>query len=296
LLVLRSRPAILTLYGDYLRNRGGEISIASLIKILTNFGLSGQAVRSAVSRMCLAGLLKARRNNHGSYYSLTTSGRDLLDKGTERIFQRKNDSWDGTWSIVTYHIPERMREARDRLRLELGWLGYGALSEATWISPYDLTKEVEELAQRIGVTEFIYCLHVQSLGSTQPTNIVERCWNLNRLHQKYASFVDKYNPKLESHLERLRQGEIIEASECFVERFNLIHEYRRLPYLDPDLPRKLLPEGWLRPQAAALFRDYHDLLAEKANRYIDEILQADAAGRHGNGTLDLVNKSGRKRN
>ena len=291
MLVLRSRPAILTLYGDYLRNRGGEISIASLIKILTNFGLSGQAVRSAVSRMCLAGLLKARRNSHGSYYSLTASGRDLLEKGTERIFQRKNDSWDGTWSIVTYHIPERMREARDRLRLELGWLGYGALSEATWISPYDLTKEVEELAQKIGVGEFIYCLHVHSLGSTQPTKIVERCWNLDRLHQKYASFVDKYRPKLEHHLERIRQGETIVPSTYFAERFILIHEYRRLPYLDPDLPRELLPESWLRPQAAALFRDYHDLLAEKANRYIDEILKADATGKHENGIPGPVNKS-----
>jgi phenylacetic acid degradation operon negative regulatory protein len=184
-----------------------------------------------------------------------------------------------------------MREARDRLRLELGWLGYGALSEATWISPYDLTKEVEELAQKIGVGEFIYCLHVHSLGSTQPTKIVERCWNLDRLHQKYASFVDKYRPKLEHHLERIRQGETIVPSTYFAERFILIHEYRRLPYLDPDLPRELLPESWLRPQAAALFRDYHDLLAEKANRYIDEILQADATGKHENGTPDPVNKS-----
>jgi phenylacetic acid degradation operon negative regulatory protein len=284
MLVLRSRPAILTLYGDYLRNRGGEISIASLIEILTNFGLSGQAVRSAVSRMCLAGLLKARRNSHGSYYSLTDPGRELLDKGTERIFQRKNNSWDSTWTIVTYHIPERLREARDRLRLELGWLGYGALSEATWISPYDLTAEVEELAQRLNVSGYIYCLHVRSLGSTKPADIVERCWNLDRIHHKYASFVDKYRPKLEIHRRRLLRGEIVEPSTCFVERFNLIHEYRRLPYLDPDLPRELLPESWLRPQAATLFRDYHDLLAEKANRYIDEILQSDAIGRRGNVT------------
>ena len=51
--------------------------------------------------------------------------------------------------------------------------------------------------------------------------------------------------------------------------FHLIHEYRRLPFYDPDLPIELLPENWLRPQAAYLFNEYHDLLAKKANEYFD---------------------------
>jgi len=44
----------------------------------------------------------------------------------------------------------------------------------------------------------------------------------------------------------------------FVERFHLIHEYRKLPFYDPDLPLELLPKNWLRPQAASLFNEYHD--------------------------------------
>ena len=275
MILLRSRPAILTLYGDYLLGRGGEISIASLIELLGNFGLSGQAVRSAVSRMCRGGLLKVRRTRSGSYYSLAESGYELLNRGTERIFQRKDEQWDGMWSIVTYSVPERMREARDRLRLELGWLGYGPLSEATWISPYDLTAEVEKLARRIGVREHIYAFHVRHHGDTLPSAIVSRCWDLQRIHEKYASFIEEYRPKLEHHSERLRNGETVEPSECFVERFNLIHEYRRLPFFDPDLPKELLPEGWLRPQAADLFRDYHDLLAAKANDYFDSVFNTD---------------------
>ena len=51
----------------------------------------------------------------------------------------------------------------------------------------------------------------------------------------------------------------------------LIDEYRRLPFFDPDLPKELLPEDWLRPQAAALFHQYHDLLDEKANEYFDSV-------------------------
>lgn len=224
--------------------------------------------------MCRAGLLGVKRGGKGSYYSLSDSGYDLLNKGTERIFQRKNERWDGSWSIVTYSIPERMRESRDRLRLELGWLGYGALSEATWISPYDLTSEVEQLARRIGVADRIYSFHVRHSGSTKPDDIVARCWDLGLIHERYAEFIDEYKPKLEGLSERLRLGENVAPSEYFVERFRLIHEYRRLPYYDPDLPKELLPENWLRPQAAALFRDYHDLLAEKANCYFDSVFNS----------------------
>jgi len=262
---------MLTLYGDYVLDRGGEIGIGSLVRLLSNFGLSEQAIRSAVSRMCRVGLLKVRREERKSYYSLTGNGHMLLTKGTQRIFVRKNNQWDRSWNIVIYSVPERRREARDRLRLELSWMGYGPLSEATWISPYDLTKEVEDLAERLQIKEYIQIFQAKHQGSTDPRKIVSQCWDLGRIHERYANFIAKYRPKLEEHLKRLQAGGTIEPSECFVERFNLIHEYRKLPFLDPDLPQELLPENWLRPQAAALFNEYHGLLTEKANEYFDSV-------------------------
>jgi len=282
LVVLRSRPAILTLYGDYLLKRGGEISIASLIEILSNFGLSGQAVRSAVSRMCQAGFIKVRRIRKGSFYSLTESGYELLNKGTERIFRRKSGTWDGSWSIVTYSVPEKLREIRDRLRVELSWLGYGALSEATWISPYDMTAEVESLAKRLHARDYLYSFHVRHNGFTRSSDIVARCWDLDKIHRRYAAFINEYKPRYEKYLQRLEHGEVIEPNECFVERFNLIHEYRRLPYLDPDLPEELLPASWLRPQAASLFKDYHDLFAARANTYFDSVFSSSILGKTSN--------------
>ncbi|GAG85888.1 unnamed protein product, partial [marine sediment metagenome] len=205
------------------------------------------------------------------YYSLTEEGRSLLAKGTQRIFVRRNNQWDGNWNIVTYSIPERMRQARDRFRLELGWMGYGALCEATWISPYDLTKEVEDLAETLQIKEYIQMFQAKHQESTDPEKIVSRCWDLGKIHQMYADFLTEYRPKLEGHLKRLQAGETIEPSECFVERFKLIHEYRKLPFFDPDLPLELLPENWLRPQAAALFDECHGLLTEKANEYFDSV-------------------------
>ncbi|HEY55276.1 MAG TPA: phenylacetic acid degradation operon negative regulatory protein PaaX [Dehalococcoidia bacterium] len=265
------RAAMLTLYGDYVLHRGGEIGIGSLVRLLSNFGLSEQAIRSAVSRMCRSGLLKAKRSNRKSYYSLTNEGHSLLTEGAQRIFQRKESRWDGNWNIVTYSIPERKRQARDRLRLELGLMGYGALGEATWISPYDLTREVKNLLERLNIEEYVNIFSAQHQGGTDPRKIVSHCWDLGKIHQKYVGFLGEYHPKLEEHRRRLENGETIESSECFVARFNLIHEYRKLPFSDPDLPLELLPDNWLRPQATALFNEYRGLLTEKANEYFDSV-------------------------
>jgi len=272
--IIRPQSAMLTLYGDYLLGRREEIGIGSLITLLTNFGLSGQAVRSAVSRMCHANILKARSKGKKSYYSLTPRGHDLLTNGAQRIFIRKDTSWDGTWNIVTYAIPEEDRKMRDTLRRELIWMGYGALAGATMISPYDLTDKVMELAEKLGVVERIQIFSAEQRGMVNAKKIVSTCWDLDRIHDMYAKFMDKYQPRYENWLQRIQNNDNIEPSEYFLERFLLIHEYRKLPFYDPDLPGELLPENWLRPKAAALFQEFHDLLNDKATEYFNSVVEA----------------------
>jgi DNA-binding transcriptional regulator PaaX len=58
-----------------------------------------------------------------------------------------------------------------------------------------------------------------------------------------------------------------------VERFKLTDDYRRLPYLAPDLPEELLPVNWLRSEATDLFEQYLELLTKQANQYFDSVLE-----------------------
>ena len=37
----------------------------------------------------------------------------------------------------------------------------------------------------------------------------------------------------------------------------LVHEWRKFPFLDPDLPADMLPAGWPRKRAHDLFRERH---------------------------------------
>lgn len=270
--MFRPKAAMLTLYGDYgLRRARGEIGIGSLVELLGNFGLSGQAIRSSISRMCRAGLLEVRRENNKSYYSLTKDGIGLLETGEQRIFDRKTNHWDGNWNIVVYSIPEEKRDIRNEFRQELNWLGYGSLCDATWISPNSLTSEVEKVVKRLRIKDYVQVFTAKHLGLSDSHDMVARCWDLQRLHNNYANFIKKYQPKLDDYKNRIKTGVIIKPSECFVERFELIHEYRKFPFFDPDLPVELLPENWLRSEAADLFHRYHALLTEKANEYFDSV-------------------------
>jgi phenylacetic acid degradation operon negative regulatory protein len=54
----------------------------------------------------------------------------------------------------------------------------------------------------------------------------------------------------------------------------LIHDYRRFPFRDPDLPLELLPEGWRGRRAHDVFLEAHGLLRGPAEGYVDEVLGA----------------------
>jgi phenylacetic acid degradation operon negative regulatory protein len=82
----------------------------------------------------------------------------------------------------------------------------------------------------------------------------------------------RYRPLVEKHRAQLTSGDGLEPQECFAQRFMLVHEYRSSPYVDPNLPLELLPDGWLGEKAARIFQAYHDLLAEEAEAYVDLVL------------------------
>src|SRR3990172_1379584 len=118
---------LFTLYGDYVLQRGGRVWAGTLIKVFAEFGLSEQAVRSALSRMSQKGWLKLKRVGNKSYYSMTKESERLFAQGTPRIMERVSNHWDGEWRILTYSIPEERRDIRQKLRKELSVLGFGSL-------------------------------------------------------------------------------------------------------------------------------------------------------------------------
>lgn len=268
----QSQELVFTLYGDYIRHRGGEAWTGSLIELLGLFGLSDQAVRSTLSRMARKGWLKSRRASRFSFYSLTSKCIELLEEGAQRIYQPRSDPWDGRWHVFTYSIPETKRDLRRKLRRRLLWLGFGTLNHATWISPRDLEPEVEEIVSTHGLSPYVEFFTGIHRGYSSDEEIVASCWNLKRLNRYYDDFIDRFEPLYLAHRSKLRAGEDLDPEDCFIHRFMLTHEYRLSPYVDPNLPLELLPEDWLGVCATELFQGYRHLLAEGAESFVSSVL------------------------
>jgi phenylacetic acid degradation operon negative regulatory protein len=162
------------------------------------------------------------------------------------------------------------------MRKQLAWLGFGQLASGTYLAPRDLTSHVRQLAERLGAGAFAKTFIAHGSGLTDDAHIVRQCWDMPRIARAYARFVRHYAPLYARDLHRYTQSKLDDA-DAFRMRFALTHDFRRFPFLDPDLPKQLLPPAWPGTRARKLFEEYHALLTDGALRFFS----ACAAGSSG---------------
>lgn len=268
---MKARSLVFDLFGDYLRYRGGEVRLRHLVALMACFDVPEPTVRVVAARLRKEGWLSSRREGRETVYALTGTSWTLLDEGRDRIFNRVRGPWDGQWHMVIYSVPESERAVRERLRKELAWFGFGPLSSSVWLSPHDRTGKVRaafagEPLVRLDV------FRSQSGGLEADRDIAGRAWALDELDRDYAGLLRDYRPRLA----RYRAGRL-RGAEALVERMQLVHDYRRFPFRDPDLPPELLSEGWHGRQAHEVFLEAHGLLRRSAEAHVDELIDANRA-------------------
>ena len=72
-------------------------------------------------------------------------------------------------------------------------------------------------------------------------------------------------------------------------RTNLVHEYRKFLFIDPGLPKELLPPMWSGNHAALLFSQYYQFLAESASRFFENVFEEDNDLRRKDKSYDAKN-------
>lgn len=266
------RDLIFTLFGEYLLHRSGPVWVGSLIDLCETLGLSEGALRTALSRMGSRGWLASERRGRNAFYSLTARGRRLLEEGERRIYRPTWDEpWDGTWQLVSYSIPEEERSLRDRFRVRLSWLGFGSLGNGLWVTPHDVSDRVGQVVRSLEIEAHVELFEGRHLGYSDVSSLVSACWDLPAIHERYLAFIDRHLAEHRRFARQLEAGEFA-GRDAFVHRFDLVHEYREFPLVDPYLPREMLPDDWAGDCAAGLFRSLHDLLEEPAEAHVDEVL------------------------
>jgi len=264
---MKPRSIVVDLFGGYLRYRGGAAPLRDLVALLEKFGVGASTARVTMSRLKKEGWLDTRPGTDGRevVYALNEHSWQVLDEGRERILSDPRTSWDGWWHMVIYYVPETARSAREGLRKELAWLGFGPLAASTWISPHDrLTRVEEKFAHEPDVR--LDLLRARSKGLPADRDMAERCWDLDSLNSDYQTFLERYR----AELPRYRSGRV-GPDEALVERIELFREWRKFPFRDPALPLELLPARWLGHDAYQLFTEVSELLRPAAERAIDEV-------------------------
>jgi phenylacetic acid degradation operon negative regulatory protein len=262
--IARPNSFIFTLYGDIVARTAGDGSlwIGALIRLMASFGLSAAAVRQAVSRMTRQGWLVARRRGNRAYYAVTERGGRRIEELSPRIYGPVIE-WDGRWRLLSYAIGEAHRKRRERLRKELGALGWAQLSPSTWISPSDTLVAAREAARTTQTLDAVNLFTSEYRGPLSDRALLERCWDVAEIASAYRTFIRRYEPRLR----RERECSDLGDEAALVERLWLVYDYRKFAYIDPGLPSELLPAHWPGTAAAALFREYYALLEQKSQRY-----------------------------
>lgn len=246
---LRAGSLIVTIFGDSIMPRGGAISLGSLIRLATPFGLSERLVRTATARLAHQGWVQARRIGKLSEYRLSDAGRERFAEATRRIYGESGAHWSGRWTLVV--LPAMPAAARHRLRNELTWQGFGELASGVFAHPDRPAPGVElPLAGADCAGALIFEANLGSPGV--PARLVDLGWDLADLAQRYRQFVKRFESAAAALGTRPADPET-----AFLLRTLLIHEYRRLHLRDPLLPKRLLPANWPGNRAAQLCRDVY---------------------------------------
>jgi phenylacetic acid degradation operon negative regulatory protein len=262
---LQARSLLFNLWGDYIQHVGGEARYSTLARYLAEFGISEAALRQALSRMTRQGWLQTRRVAARSCYSLTERGRRRMAEACRRVYTPVDTPWDGQWRMLVYTLPKELRVTREDLRRELTWTGLAPLASRTWISPNPLEEAIAELVQRYDIAPYAATFTARHTGPDTPQQLVARCWDLQAITEGYDRFLAYWRPRMEQY----RATESLPDDRCFVEKIELVHDYRKFLFVDPGLPQELLPAGWRGLDARRLFQEYYNLLEPGARRFAD---------------------------
>lgn len=262
---LRGGSLIITIFGDAIAPRGGDIALGSLIRLAAPFGMTERLVRTSVGRLANDGWLESHRRGRLSYYRLSETGRTRFAEATLRIYGETRDDWDGEWTLIVMDAAPGRR--RDRLREELAWLGFGQVLPGMLAHPaHDLEDTRARLAE-LDALAHVTILRARLVPEESAARFIAAGWDLEALARSYRRFVAAFDPAISA----IANADALPSPRTsFVIRTLLIHEYRKIHLRDPLLPRSLLPDDWVGARAYALCKHTYARVFGPAEAYLTE--------------------------
>lgn len=181
-------------------------------------------------------------------FQLTPAGAELK----KSLYWSRGQRWDGKWRVVIFDIPEKQRNLRDDLRLELKKLGFGCWQRSVWVTPFDFVRELHQFLERQNLSEGVQIIVGERFGGLPDREFAASVWPLDELNEKYARLLDSWEEELKEERNDEERLQVVCA---------LHNNYVDILVTDPQLPDELLPLDWKGNRAAKLFEKLRSMLA-----------------------------------
>jgi len=257
-----AKALLLTILGEFVLPRNGAVWTSTLIDGLDHLGVNERNARQAITRLSDQKLIRADRVGRRTRWHLTVQGRRLLQDGAARIYEfgDSGTNWNSRWLVVLASVPEGQRSKRHQLRTQLGFAGFGFIGPAVAVSPHVNREAIANSVLHDLELDDSAIVLIAETGSFVPDlEMIRRAWNLADLSQRYTDFLHDFEG-------RRPRGD----SEHFVGLIELVHAWRRFPFLDPEIPTELLPAAWPGVRARKLFDGRRASWSLGANEWFEE--------------------------
>jgi phenylacetic acid degradation operon negative regulatory protein len=240
-----ARSILLTILGELVGYNGEFVWTSALLYLLTGLGLEEQTARQAIARGASAGWISGEKLGRDVRWCLSERGAELVQDIRRRAesLGTLEDVWDGRCLILMVWIPQHQKSVRRRLYNELRWAGFGNPIPGCWASPHpDRAAEIERVIRDLDLEDSTigFVGETWSVGLTDP-EIVRRAYDLDDVAARYEKLLDTFE-----HLDPNPGDDLL------LSYLALVHEWQEFPYMDPQMPKDLLPD-WIGRQATEVF-------------------------------------------
>lgn len=257
---LNAGAFVVTLYGDVVAPRGGEVWMGTLVETCALVGIAESRVRTAVSRLVAAGRIEGTKLGRRSYYRLTPGAAQEFARAAALVYAAPEPLPLRGWHLVLLSAgAERDGAARQLARLRFGF-------------PQPTLALVPDRGQALPPlpgTRFA------ATTDDDLAPLVADAWPLAGLAAAMRRFADAFAPL---------EGRPFAPAEALGLRLMLVHVFRDIALRDPQLPEALLPGDWPGTAARALFARLYRSLSPAAEAAVDASFFGRAGALRSDGT------------
>lgn len=258
-----ARALLITILRSVALERDSPIWTATLVQALGFYDMEERNARQAIMRIGERGMLRAEKVGAKTRWHITDRGGSQLAIAQKRAvdFGGAQHDWDGHWLVVFCPISEEQREKRRLFRSHLEFHGFSFVSGGIAVSTHvEREPHLTSILKDFDLDRGALVFKATTGEVLNDSDLLQRAWDLDALAGEYTDFIAQFEQKTAAR-----------DDEKFTAFIALQHAWFHFAFIDPELPRTLLPNPWIGDRAKALVDKKNEEWRDDACHWFDRI-------------------------